>query len=85
MDNGFIALIDYEPLYKAVTSKHQQYTDWTVHELDDELASNFSGKIKFNEMDLLYVQSGDGDGSYNCYGLSENNQTVGIECDFEEV
>ena len=51
-------------------------------ELDNKLSINFSGKITFNEAKLLYVKSGDGDGTYKCIELLQDGMQVGIECVF---
>lgn len=82
VDNAFFGVIDYEIFRDTVSNNFEEYGDWTAMELDDELAINFSGEIPFNDTKLLYVKSGDGDGTYMCYELLENGISVGIECVF---
>lgn len=82
VDHAFIGIIDYEKLLDEVKKDYEEYENWTAMELDDELAINFSGEISFNEAKLLYVKSGDGDGTYNCIELLQNGTQVGIECVF---
>lgn len=83
VDNAFIAFHDYETFQKEVDESYEDYGEWTADELFDELGENFSGQIAFAESPLLYVQSGDGDGTYDCFELIENGKIVGIECSFE--
>jgi len=82
IDHAFIGLIDYEKFLGAVKRDYEEYNDWTAMELDDELVLNFSGEIDFNEAKLLYVKSGEGDGTYPCFELLQNGFQVGIECVF---
>mgnify|MGYP003384656119 CR=1 FL=1 len=82
VDHAFFGVIDYEVFRDAVSKDYEEYGDWTAMELDDELAINFSGEIQFDDTKLLYVKSGDGDGTYMCYELVENGKQVGIECVF---
>ena len=84
VDSAFIAFIDYEPFLNAVQQYYEEYGDWTAGELDDELAINFSGEIAFKGEKLLYVKSGDGDGTYKCYELVQDGAQVGVECVFIE-
>lgn len=80
IDNAFVAFIDYESFLTAVNADAGSYEEWTMMELDDELAQNFSGEITFAGEKLVYVKAGDGDGVYPAYALIENGATVGIEC-----
>ncbi len=82
IDHAFLGIIDYEKFLGAVKNDYEAYGDWTATELDDELALNFSGEIAFNETKLVYVKSGDGDGTYTCIELLQNGDQVGIECVF---
>ena len=82
VDHAFIAIIDYDSFSDAVKKDIDSYEEWTMTELDDELAINFSGEILFNEEKLLYVKSGDGDGVYPTFELIENGKTVGLETIF---
>ena len=82
VDHAFFGVIDYGIFRDAVSRDYEGYGNWTAGELDDELALNFSGEIQFNDTKLLYVKSGDGDGTYMCYELIENGKQVGIECVF---
>ena len=82
VDNAFISFIDYEPFLKAVQQDYEEYGEWTAGELDDELAINFSGEIPYKDEKLLYVKSGDGDGTYQCFELVQDGAQVGIECVF---
>ena len=83
VDHAFIGIIDYEKFLKAVKKNYEGYGDWTAMEFDDELGINFSGEIDFDEAKLLYVKSGDGDGTYPCFELVQNGIQVGIECVFK--
>ena len=82
VDHGFVGFIDYESFRNAVAADADAYEEWTMMELDDELALNFSGEIAFCGEKLVYVKSGDGDGSYTVYELLEDGESVGIECVF---
>ena len=82
IDHGFVGFIDYEAFIGAVANDVEAYEEWTMMELDDELALNFSGEIEFCGQKLVYVKSGDGDGSYPVHELVEDGQTVGMECVF---
>ena len=84
IDNAFIGIIDYEKYLGVVRKNYEEYSEWTAMELDDELSLNFSGEIEFNGAKLLYVKSGDGDGTYPCFELVQNGTQVGIECVFKE-
>ena len=83
IDHGFIGFIDYEKFLATVNDDPEAFEEWTEMELDDELAVNFSGEIGFGATKLLYVKSGDGDGTYSCFELTENATPVGIECVFK--
>lgn len=82
IDHAFLGVIDYERFIGEVNKDYEDYEDWTATELDDELAINFSGAIAFKDARLLYVKSGDGDGSYTCIELLQDGVPVGIECVF---
>lgn len=84
VDHGFVGFIDYEAFRDAVAKDTDAYEEWTMMELDDELALNFSGEIAFCGEKLVYVKSGDGDGTYTAYELLEDGESVGIECVFIE-
>lgn len=83
VDCGKAAFIDFDAFRAAVSDDFDSYESWTEMELDDELAINFSGKIDFGDASLVYVKSGDGDGTYSVFELVENGEVVGIECRFE--
>ena len=83
IDSGFIGFIDYENFLSAVNSNYEHYSEWTEMKLDDELSLNFSGEIEFDGAKLLYVKSGDGDGTYPCFELMQDGAQVGIECVFK--
>ena len=80
VDHASVAFIDYEPFLAAVKKDFELYEEWTMMELDDELAINFSGEISFCGEKLVYVQSADGDGVFPVFELVENGQPVGLEC-----
>ena len=82
VDHAFVGFIDYEPFIATVREDAEAYEEWTMTELDDELALNFSGEIEFCGEKLVYVKSGDGDGSYRVFELVDDGQTVGMECVF---
>ncbi len=82
VDHAFIGIIDYEIFLEAVSNDYEMYGEWTAMELDDELAISFFGEIQYQDTKLLYVKSGNGDGTYKCYELIENGLQVGIECIF---
>ena len=82
VDHAFIGVIDYEIFRDDILDNYERYEDWTATELGDELVINFSGEIPFNNTKLLYVKSGDGDGTYACHELLEGGNKVGIECIF---
>ena len=63
MCHAFVGFIDYESFLTVVKNNFESYEEWTMMELDDELAINFSGEILFNDEKLVYVKSGDGDGT----------------------
>lgn len=80
VDHAFVAFIDYEPFLSAVKKDFESYEEWTMTQLDDELALNFSGEIEFRDQKLVYVKSVDGDGVFPVFELVEDGQIVGIEC-----
>lgn len=80
IDNAFVGFIDYEPFLSAVKQDFEYYEDWTMADLDDELAINFSGEIPFQGEKLVYVKSVDGDGAFPVFELVEDGQVVGLEC-----
>lgn len=80
VDHAFVAFIDYGPFLTAVKKDFESYEEWTMTELDDELAINFSGEISFCGEKLVYVKSADGDGVYPVFELVEEGQPVGLEC-----
>ena len=82
IDNAFAGFIDYTPFLAAVKNDFDAYEEWTMCELDDELAINFSGEIYFCDEKLIYVKSGDGDGEYPVFELVEDGKQVGLECIF---
>ena len=82
IDHAFAGFIDYESFLATVKNDFDSYVEWTMSELDDELAINFSGEIQFNDEKLVYVKSGDGDGEYPVIELIENGKQVGMECIF---
>lgn len=83
VDHGFIGFVDYEKFVAAIRQDYSAYEEWTAMELDDELSLNFSGLINFETATLLYVKSGDGDGTYPCFELVQNGARVGLECVFK--
>ncbi|QMU61571.1 MAG: hypothetical protein GKR92_07620 [Gammaproteobacteria bacterium] len=82
IDHAFVGFIDYELFLASIKEDFESYEEWTMMELDDELTLNFSGEILFNNEKLVYVKSGDGDGTYPVYELVANDKQVGIECVF---
>ena len=80
VDHAFVAFIDYGPFLQAVKKDFELYEEWTMMELDDELAINFSGEISFRGEKLVYVKSTDGDGVFPVFELVEDSQPVGLEC-----
>ena len=80
VDHAFLAFIDYEPFLDVVRSDPDAYEEWTMAELDDELAINFSGEILFADKKLVYVKSVGGDGAFPVFELVEDGSSVGIEC-----
>lgn len=84
IDNAFLGAIDYENCLRAAKENFAEYDDWTVNNLFDELDINFSGEIDFKDTKMLYVKSGDGDGSYPCFELVCDGKQVGMECVFIE-
>ena len=80
VDHAFVGFIDYEPFLNAVKKDFDSYEEWTMTELDDELAINFSGEILFGDEKLLYVKSVDGDGVFPIFELVEDGEPVGLEC-----
>ncbi|MGI9261869.1 MAG: hypothetical protein ACR2QR_07525 [Woeseiaceae bacterium] len=83
VDNGKAAFIDYDNFLAAIGDDYDAYEEWTGMELDDELSMNFSGHINFMDSPLVYVKSADGDGSYAVFELTEDGETVGLECRFD--
>ena len=83
VDHGKAAFIDYDAFHEKIAVDPGDYEEWTMNELDDELAINFSGEIPFSDTSLIYVKSGDGDGTYPVFQLIENGQVVGAECVFD--
>ena len=84
IDHAFAAIIDYNSFHKAIISDYEEYAEWTMNELDDELAINFSGEIEYNSEKLVYVKSGEGDGRYTVFELIQNEKVIGLECVFIE-
>ncbi len=82
VDHAFVGFIDYVPFLATIKDDFERYEEWTMTQLDDELALNFSGEIEFCGEKLVYVKSGDGDGNYPVYELVEDGRTVGLECVF---
>lgn len=80
VDHAFVAFIDYETFLAAAKDDAEAYEEWTMMELDDELALNFSGEIMFGDQKLVYVKSVGGDGVFPVYELVDEGQVVGIEC-----
>ena len=80
VDHAFVGFIDYEPFLAAAREDFESYEEWTMTELDDELAINFSGEIAFRGEKLLYVKSVGGDGVFPVFELVEDGQAVGLEC-----
>lgn len=80
VDHAFVAFIDYDAFLALVRADPDAYEEWTMGELDDELAINFSGEIGFGDTKLVYVKSVGGDGSFPVYELIEDGSVVGMEC-----
>ncbi len=80
VDHAFVGFVDYESFLAAVRNDYEAYEEWTMAELDDELAINFSGEIPFGDEKLVYVKSVDGDGAFPVFELVEDGQIVGMEC-----
>ncbi len=80
VDHAFVGFIDYEPFLAAVRKDPESYEEWTMTELDDELAINFSGEILFGDEKLVSVKSVDGDGAFPVFELVEDGEVVGLEC-----
>lgn len=80
VDHAFIAFVDYESFLEACSSDYDAYEEWTMAELDDELAINFSGEILFGDEKLVYVKSVGGDGTFPVFALVEGDEIVGMEC-----
>ena len=80
IDHAFVAFVDYEHFLAAVRKDYESYEEWTMAELDDELAINFSGEIPFHDEKLVYVKSVDGDGAFPVFELVEDGEVVGMEC-----
>jgi len=80
VDHAFVGFVDYEAFLTAVKRDFEAYEEWTMTELDDELALNFSGEILFSGEKLVYVKSVDGDGAFPVFELIDDGLTVGMEC-----
>ncbi len=80
IDHAFVGFIDYEPFLAAIKDHVDGYEEWTMTELDDELALNFSGEILFGEQKLVYVKSVGGDGVFPVLELVDDGKCVGMEC-----
>lgn len=80
VDHAFVGFVDYEPFLAAIKKDFESYEEWTMTELDDELALNFSGEILFGGEKLVYVKSVDGDGAFPVFELVEDGQPAGLEC-----
>lgn len=80
VDHAFVGFVDYESFLAAVRKDFEAYEEWTMYELDDELAINFSGEILFGNEKLVYVKSVDGDGAFPVFELVEDGEVVGLEC-----
>jgi len=84
VDHGSVGIIDYEMFLSKVKEDTEDYEEWTSMKLDDEIFSNFSGEIDFKGNQLVYVKSGDGDGTYPVYELKDTMEIVGLECVFNK-
>jgi len=82
VDHAGVGIIDYDSFLTAVKKNYDDYSTWTSMELDDFIWGQVSGEIKFSNEPLVFLHSGDGDGTYPVYELLENNNVVGLECDF---
>lgn len=80
VDHAFVAFVDYEAFLNVVCADPDAYEEWTMAELDDELAINFSGEILFGDTQLAYVKSVGGDGAFPVFELVDDGDVVGIEC-----
>ena len=80
VDHAFVAFVDYESFLGAVRADPDAYEEWTMSELDDELAINFSGEIRFGDEKLVYVKSVGGDGAFPVLELVDDGTVVGMEC-----
>jgi hypothetical protein len=65
-----------------VKKNYDEYSNWTSMALDDFIWDQVSGKIDFLKESLVFLHSGDGDGTYPVYELLHNDNVVGLECDF---
>ena len=83
IDNSSVGIIDYETFVNEISSSYSDYEEWTETALDDEINDNFSGQIAYKSAWLVYVKSGNGDGTYPVYELVEKGKVVGLECNFE--
>ncbi len=85
VDNSSVAILDYEMFIAEISSSYPDYEEWTEMTLFDEISENFSGQIAYRSSLLVYVKSGNGDGTYPVYELVENGKVVGLECHFEDA
>jgi len=83
IDNAMAAFIDYDTFLADVRADIDAYEEWTETELGDDLSVNFFGRIEFGASPLVYVTSGDGDGTYPVFELTDDGEAVGLECRFE--
>ena len=83
VDHGKACVVDYDTFRASVAEDIDEYEEWMANELDDELALNFSGEIAFCDTSLIYVKSGNGDGTYPAFELVEGEKIVGVECSFD--
>ena len=84
VDHGSAGILDYETFISEINSNYSDYEEWTETALDDEINENFSGQIAYGSSLLVYVKSGNGDGTYPVYELVDNGKVVGLECHFED-
>ncbi len=84
VDHGSVGILDYETFVSEINSSYPDYEEWTETALDDEINENFSGQITYKSSLLVYVKSGNGDGTYPVYELIEDGKVVGLECNFED-
>jgi len=82
VDHAGVGIIDYDSFLSVVKKNYDEYSNWTSMALDDFIWDQVSGKIDFLKESLVFLHSGDGDGTYPVYELLHNNNVVGLECDF---